>query len=137
MRSVPLQEPVKLEPPPPRAPPITNFFQAVLVLSTPSGVPAWSGCFVTRLNLKGIIVVREVGVGSRTPFHFDGKSRRTRFATVSTAEIYRICAARQPAARHGPSYTCEEDFIVTGNWYGSDPRIASGVECCRGAASTR
>jgi hypothetical protein len=42
MLSVPLHEPVKFDPPPPLAPPITNFSHGVLVLFTPSGVPAWS-----------------------------------------------------------------------------------------------
>jgi hypothetical protein len=41
--SVPLQEPVKFEPPPPLAPPVTNALNGLpLPESVPSGVPAWS-----------------------------------------------------------------------------------------------
>ena len=40
--TVPVHEPVKFEPPPPRAPPMTKSFHGMFWLFTPSGVPAWS-----------------------------------------------------------------------------------------------
>lgn len=47
--SVPLHEPVKLEPPPPLAPPVTYLPQGCPVLGlVPSGVPAWSPLFIPQ-----------------------------------------------------------------------------------------